>query len=67
MTLPHERTNALIRTKKLLKSLLDKSKTPRVPKMVRLDAYWCLRHYPFDFEIDEMAKKCPKILGRMKE
>ena len=46
MTLPIERTQAVLRTEEFLKDLLDPKKTPRVPRQMRDRAYRCLRHYP---------------------
>jgi hypothetical protein len=57
MTIPIERTNAVNNTRKFLRSLLDPKKTPRVPKMIRKQAYWCLRHFPTEFDMQEAAKK----------
>ena len=62
MTLPCERYNAIKRTEEFLKALLDPKKTPRVPKAVRKQAYYCLRHYPSGYNLDLMATKCPEII-----
>ena len=51
MTLPTERFNSVGRTREFLRSLLDPKATPRVPRSVRKDAYWCLRHFPSDFDL----------------
>lgn len=53
MTLARERKNALVNTRNFLRSLLDPKQTPKVPKSIRIAAYWCLRHYPSDMYIDE--------------
>jgi hypothetical protein len=52
MTLPDERYRAVLNTEKFLKDLLDPKKTPRVPKDIRKQAYWCLRHYPSKYHMD---------------
>ena len=57
MTLPKERTNAVIRTQKFLYDLLDPKKTPRVPRSIRQDARNLLRHYPSEFEMDIIANR----------
>lgn len=67
MTTPRERSNSLVRTREFLRRLLDRTLTPRVPKAIREQAYWCLRHFPADFDINEAAKKSPEIFGRVKE
>lgn len=62
MTLPCERYNAIKRTEKFLKDLMDPKITPRVPKEVRQQAYYCLRHYPGNYDLDLLATKCPEVL-----
>lgn len=46
MTLPDERTRSIIKTRQLLRDLIDPKKSPKVPKTVRQKALSCLRHYP---------------------
>jgi hypothetical protein len=57
MTVPIERTNAVIRTQKFLLDLLDPKKTPRVPRSIRQDARNLLRHYPSEFEMNVIADR----------
>lgn len=57
MTLPNERVNSIIKTRDFLLRLLDPKKTPRVPKIVRKEAYCCLRHFPADYQMADVAKK----------
>jgi hypothetical protein len=52
MTLPVERTNAVLRTEQFLIDLLDPKKTPRVPKAVRQEAGRLLKHYPTKFDME---------------
>jgi len=61
MTLPDERARAVETTYNFMLELLDPKKTPRIPKAIRTRAYWCLRHYPSTWHIEEAAKKCPDI------
>ena len=63
MTLPCERYNAIKRTEDFLKDLMDPKKTPRVPKEIRKQAYYCLRHYPRKFDLDYLATECPDVLS----
>lgn len=56
MTLPDERTRAILNTQQFLRNLLDPKKTPKVPREVRLDALRCLRHYPHAFELANFKK-----------
>jgi hypothetical protein len=62
MTLPDERYRALKQGKKLLEELCDPGKTPRVPSIVRDRARGVLRHYPNDYELEEMARNSPNLL-----
>jgi hypothetical protein len=57
MTVPIERTNAVIRTQKFLFALLDPKKTPRVPLSVRKEARNLLRHYPSEFDMNMIADR----------
>jgi len=45
MTMPHERTRAVIETRKFLEELRLRDD---IPADVRKDAIWCLRHFPTD-------------------
>jgi hypothetical protein len=64
MTLPDERYRALKAGKKLLEELCDPGRTPRVPSIIRDKARHALRHFPQDWEIDNMAEKCPELLDK---
>lgn len=57
MTVPVERTNAVIWTEQFLADLMDPKTTPRVPKAVRDQARRLLRHYPTKFEMDVIADR----------
>lgn len=56
MTLPIERTNAVLRTEQFLKDLRDPKKYPRVPKAVREEAQRLLRHYPSKYDMKYIAE-----------
>lgn len=56
MTLPYERTRAVLMTEEFLRDLMDAKKTPRVPKDIRRMAYTCLRHYPTKFEMEMVSE-----------
>lgn len=63
MTIPYERTRALIHTYELLKRLQDPKETPRVPRWLRGHAKALLRHYP-DYAAIQMAHKAlPHLYG----
>jgi hypothetical protein len=57
MTVPIERTNAVIWTRKFLLDLTNSTETPRVPKIVRQRALMLLRHYPSEFEMNVIADR----------
>ena len=57
MTLPTERTNAVLRTERFLIDLLDPKKTPRVPKAVRQEAGRLLKHYPTQYDMEYMEER----------
>lgn len=53
MTLPYEEVNSMKAVRKFLHDLIDPSKTPRVPKAIRLRAHRLSKHYPMDYSIQE--------------
>lgn len=63
MTLPKERSNSISNTREFLRNLLDPNKTPRIPSNIRKEAYYLLKHYPSDYDMDQVAKKAPKVLN----
>jgi hypothetical protein len=63
VTLPIERTYALVNTRNFLRRLLSREETPRVPKDIRREAKYLLKHYPWDSEIKRAALKCPQVFG----
>ncbi len=58
MTLPDERYRAVVQTKRFLLKLLS---TPRVPKAVKDEARYCLRHYPDEWEMQRAAEGAPDV------
>lgn len=63
MTVPIEKSWAIMNTEQFLKDLLDPKKTPKVPKAIRTKAYWCLRHYPHDYDMERARDKAPEVFG----
>jgi hypothetical protein len=63
MTIPVERTRAVLAAHEFLFDLLDPQKTPRVPLVIRHRASLVLRHYPFLLDLWWAHKRCPKIWG----
>lgn len=64
MTLPDERYRAVVQTEKFLREILS---TPRVPKAVKDNARWCLRHYPSESDMQQAAEDCPNIFQEKME
>jgi hypothetical protein len=62
MTLPDERFRSINKTEDFLESLLDPKRTPRVPKTVRDQARWCLRHYPSYHNLKELERAAPHVI-----
>lgn len=56
MTLPDERTNAVLYTREFLLSLLDPKKTPKVPRKIRKQALSLLKHYPHTYDFRDVKK-----------
>lgn len=67
MTLPNERSRAIHNTREFLRALLDPKKTPRLPTKLRKEAYYCLKHFPHDFEINDVADSHPDTFGKIVE
>jgi len=63
MTMPNERYDALIRTKKLLEELLQNDE-PMSASELRQKAYRCVKHFPWDLHINDLAESRPDILER---
>lgn len=63
MTLPLERTCALVNTKQFLQALMAPTATPRVPRTVRGLAKALLRHYPTTYDIERAHKALPQVYG----
>ena len=61
MTLPDERYRAVDRTRRLLLNLINPAHTPRVPKIIREEAKYCLRHYPTTFDMAIAIEKAPEV------
>jgi hypothetical protein len=59
MTLPDERYRAVQKAREFLRDLLDPKKTPRIPKEIRKRAYWALKHFPSDLDMDYAADGAP--------
>ena len=67
MTLPDERYNAVLRTRRLLLNLCNPQHTPRVPKLVRQEALYCLRHFPTDYDMKRAEELAPQVFEERME
>ena len=64
MTLPDERYRAVVQTEKFLLDLLS---TPRIPKAVKDQARWCLRHYPSQSDMMRASQTAPDVFQERME
>lgn len=64
MTLPDERYRAVVQTQRFLLEILT---TPRVPKAIKDQARWCLRHYPSDYDMQIAAIGAPEVFQKQME
>jgi hypothetical protein len=65
MTLPAQRTRAILWVRRFLLSLLDPRETPRVPRPIRDEARRVLRHYPLEHDIQRAATEAPDTFGQV--
>jgi hypothetical protein len=63
MTVPFERTRALLQAKQFLKAMLDPKQTPKTPRWMRGKALALLRHYPGMWELELVNKALPDEFG----
>ena len=61
MTLPIERTNAVMNVERFLMDLSNPRKTPRIPSEVRKQARSLLKHYPRKFDMMDPAESFEAI------
>lgn len=64
MTLPDERYRAIKMTRTFLHELLNSKITPRVPKHIRQQASYCLRHFPSTWDMDRVAESTPDVFAK---
>jgi hypothetical protein len=64
MTLPDERYRAVVQTQRFLLEILT---TPRVPKAIKDQARWCLRHYPSEYDMQIAAIGAPEVFQKQME
>ena len=64
MTLPDERYRAINYARQFLQELCDPKKTPGVPSVIRSQAGAVLRHYPNQYELDQLAAAAPEVVAQ---
>jgi len=67
MTMPYERTRAVLQAREFLQELVDATTTPGVPDEVRRIAFRLLRHYPSPLHMEIAAHACPQWFGSSRE
>jgi hypothetical protein len=67
MTVPSERTRAVVYAHAFLKDLLNPRVTPRVSREVRETAKWLLRHYPDPGTVQYAHNLCAQLFGPLPE
>jgi len=63
VTMPDERTRAILQTKNFLVELLSAEQTPGVPETVRREAHRLLRHFPGLMELHLAHRALPAVFG----
>jgi hypothetical protein len=63
VTIPFERTRAIVETKLFLLELMDPRVTPRVPHALRGKAKSLLKHFPTYADIEQAHKALPDTYG----
>jgi hypothetical protein len=61
MTLPDERYRAVKKARDFMRDLLDPKKTPKIPSAIRQRAASCLRHFPWEYDMEKVAEECPDV------
>ncbi len=68
MTLPDERYRAVRWARNFLTEIAtDKKKYPRIPKEVRQQAFSILRHYPNEWDMEQVADASPHVFQERME
>lgn len=67
MTLPYERTRAVLSTKQLFLDILDNKPYTKTRKGLKEAVSACLRHYPWDSDMKQVIKKAPEIFGDLEK
>ena len=68
MTLPDERYRSVMWAKKFLEGIAhDRKAYPRISKEVRREAYSILRHFPNEWDLEQVANASPHVFAERME
>ena len=67
MTLPDERYRSLRITAWLLRDLCSSKATPGVPRVIRQRAAQCLRHFPGQYDLQQLELAAPHVVQQRME
>ena len=67
MTLPDERYRSIRVTETLLTDLCNSRATPGVPRVIRLRAAQCLRHFPGHHDLQQLELAAPHVVQQQME
>jgi DNA-binding protein Fis len=67
MTLPDERYRAIQRAGLFLQQLTNPQITPGIPRRIREEAAAVLRHYPGDWDLQQLESAAPHVLQQRME
>lgn len=67
MTLPDERYRAVQQARRLLEELSSPQLTPRVAQGIRDRARGALRHYPSDWDMQQVSELSPDVFQEQME
>ena len=65
MTIPAERTRAVLAARQFMYELLDPKCTPKVPKAIRARALRVLRHYPSPLDMERVSMGDGFLFGQV--
>ena len=67
MTLPDERYRSIQRAAQFLQQLCNPAVTPRVPKEIRREAAAVLRHFPSEWDLQQLERAAPHVIQQQME
>lgn len=67
MTLPHERTRAVLETRRFLIALGDPKSMRRIPRHIRRQALALLKHYPSNYDMQGASFGAPAVFSTITE